>query len=70
MLGDYVLGELEVDVHWCYLMIIVDFVEIDLFRLIEWRFNWMHIFPTISIDYDWCEANPSGFDCLPVCMNG
>jgi len=35
MLGDYVLGELEVDVHWCYLMIIVDFVEIDLFRLIE-----------------------------------
>jgi len=24
----------------------------------------------VYLDYDWCEANPSGFESLPVCMNG
>jgi len=29
-----------------------------------------YIFCTVYVDYDWCEAYPSGFDHLPVCMNG
>ena len=31
---------------------------------------WIYILYIVYVDYDWCEAYPSGFDRLPVCMNG
>jgi hypothetical protein len=34
------------------------------------RLDLIHLCQTVYVDYDCCEANASGFDRLPVCMNG